>query len=59
MVTLTQAEYDKFLEIMALASGTTTSLTEKSFASDLFKRDIIQIKDSENCKVTDKHGESS
>jgi hypothetical protein len=48
MVTLTQAEYDKFLEIMALASGTTTSLTEKSFALDLFKRGIIQIKDSES-----------
>lgn len=43
MVTLTQAEYDKFKDIMCAYFDVDGGELPKSFEKDLFERDIIQI----------------
>lgn len=46
MVTLTQAEYDKFKYIMCAYFDVDGGELPKSFEKDLFERGIMRIKDS-------------
>lgn len=49
MVTLTQAEYDKFKYIMCAYFDVDGGELPKSFEKELFERDIVRIKDSKEC----------
>ncbi len=52
MVTLTQAEYDKFKDIMCAYFDVDGGELPKSFEKDLLERGIMQIKDSK-CTAED------